>query len=435
MIGRRFMKAVKAIAVIFVTFSFIKIINNSDDSSPQLELLESSGDDFMKTLNITVNDSRQLAGVTLDSPVDRKALLESVEYLNHHHKVLNEEEFGKITPDNVESILVIQVHNRPEYLKYLIESLSKARGIQKSLLVFSHDIHHNEINQLIKSINFTRAIQIVYPNNIQLFPNKFPGQDPNDCPDRISKAKAEEMKCNNWEWPDKYGNYRLSKLSQIKHHWWWKMNYVFDGIVKKYNLDEKYVMLLEEDHYVAPDVLYVLEKMIEHKEQDCEKCEVLCLGFYLKNYNRYNSDIDKLSVQKWFSSKHNMGMAINLRTWTKVRECSQFFCTYDDYNWDWSMLQVSLKCLKEPFYTIVAKSPRVIHVGDCGVHTHKCNIRSSLDNALDLFKRDIFFPQTLSRSEVLKRSLKPSKPNGGWGDKRDHELCINNTYPYNLISA
>jgi hypothetical protein len=25
--------------------------------------------------------------------------------------------------------------------------------------------------------------------------------------------------------------------------------------------------------------------------------------------------------------------------------------------------------------------------------------------------------------------LKPSKPNGGWGDPRDRELCLMNTYP------
>lgn len=43
------------------------------------------------------------------------------------------------------------------------------------------------------------------------------------------------------------------------------MNFVFDGIVKRYNLQSKYVMMLEEDHYLAPDALYILDLMIKDK--------------------------------------------------------------------------------------------------------------------------------------------------------------------------
>jgi hypothetical protein len=32
-------------------------------------------------------------------------------------------------------------------------------------------------------------------------------------------------------------------------------------------------------------------------------------------------------------------------------------------------------------------------------------------------------------ADVGKRMLKPSKPNGGWGDPRDHQLCLLNTHP------
>jgi hypothetical protein len=45
------------------------------------------------------------------------------------------------------------------------------------------------------------------------------------------------------------------------------MNYIFDGIIKRYGLDEKYVLLLEEDHYLAPDALYILDLMIKDKEK------------------------------------------------------------------------------------------------------------------------------------------------------------------------
>lgn len=43
------------------------------------------------------------------------------------------------------------------------------------------------------------------------------------------------------------------------------MNYVFDGIMSRYNLSS-YVILLEEDHYVSPDFLHVFNLMIANKK-------------------------------------------------------------------------------------------------------------------------------------------------------------------------
>ncbi|VDK68176.1 unnamed protein product [Cylicostephanus goldi] len=74
------------------------------------------------------------------------------------------------------------------------------------------------------------------------------------------------MRCQNYKHPDKYGNYRVAKLTQIKHHWWWKMNFVFDGIFDRYALTEPWVLLLEEDHFVAPDALHVLGMIIQNRK-------------------------------------------------------------------------------------------------------------------------------------------------------------------------
>lgn len=42
--------------------------------------------------------------------------------------------------------------------------------------------------------------------------------------------RAIKRKCNNAYYPDRYGNYRTAKITQIKHHWWWKANRVFDKL-------------------------------------------------------------------------------------------------------------------------------------------------------------------------------------------------------------
>ncbi|CAD6191991.1 unnamed protein product [Caenorhabditis auriculariae] len=364
-----------------------------------------------------------------DSVISGKDVVKSVTFLNDNFNILNIDKFGPV--ENVRYLLVIQVHNRPIYLKYLIESLRQTKDIEKTLLVFSHDVNVEQINEMVRNITFARVYQIFYPFNLQLFAKVFPGNNPLDCPEKIGKDSAKTSKCRNWEWPDKYGNYRNGKLTQIKHHWWWKMNYVFDGIVKRFNLKNSWVLLLEEDHFVTPDALHVLDIIVGNKKKYCDRCEIISLGFYLKSTNKFGNDIAKLGVHPWYSSKHNMGMALQQETWLKIKNCSNMFCDWDDYNWDWSLMQVSAKCLPQRFRVIFAKSPRVIHIGDCGVHTHRCDAHNAYEATTKLLEshRGALFPASLAVTDISRRSLKPSKENGGWGDIRDRELCLLNTSP------
>ncbi|VDM69692.1 unnamed protein product [Strongylus vulgaris] len=101
------------------------------------------------------------------------------------------------------------------------------------------------------------------------------------------------------------------------------MNYVFDGIYDRYALTDPWVLLLEEDHYLAPDALHVLAMIIENRKTYCEKCEIISLGFYLKSFTNYGNHIAKLGAHPWYSSKHNMGMAFRRETWMKVKNCSE----------------------------------------------------------------------------------------------------------------
>lgn len=39
-----------------------------------------------------------------------------------------------------------------------------------------------------------------------------------------------KMNCINAKNPDQNGVYRNSNTTQPKHHWWWKMNMVFDQL-------------------------------------------------------------------------------------------------------------------------------------------------------------------------------------------------------------
>ncbi|KAE9554829.1 hypothetical protein FO519_001944 [Halicephalobus sp. NKZ332] len=371
----------------------------------------------------------QLLDETFNRTIIPEEVVKSINFLNEHHEVLNAEVYGG--PQTASIVLVIQVHNRAEYLKILIESLQQVKGIEKALIIFSHDIYYPPVNELILNIKFCQVIQIFYPYPIQIFHNRFPGTDPNDCEEKIQRKEAKLINCNNWNSPDTYGHYRSAPLTQIKHHFWWKMNYVFDGILDKYHINTN-IILLEEDHMVAPDIFHVLEKLIEVRNQSCNECNMLVLGLFTRNYNNYQRDIFKVGRQTWYG-KHNTGMVLNRELWNSFKSCTKMFCEFDDYNWDWSMIQISYKCLPKKMMAIYAKSPRVLHIGDCGVHTHKCKSQNTANKIKSLFEKikSDFFPSKMQLTETLTRVPKVSKPNGGWGDKRDHQLCLLNTSPVN----
>ena len=84
-------------------------------------------------------------------------------------------------------------------------------------------------------------------------------------------------------------------------------------------------------------------------------------------------------VTDWISGKHNMGMVLTKKDWLKILNCSNTFCKvlrkhekksklhelqYDDYNWDWSLQQVSNKCLSRKLQVMMMKGPRVFHIGE-----------------------------------------------------------------------
>ncbi|KAG4067969.1 hypothetical protein HA402_010655 [Bradysia odoriphaga] len=359
---------------------------------------------------------------------------------NELQSILNEDIFGPLENDSV--LIVVQVHTRINYLRHLIVSLAQARDISRSLIIFSHDYYDEDINDLIQSIDFCKVMQIFYPHSIQTHPHEFPGVEPDDCPRDIKRDQAIIRKCTNANYPDLYGHYREASFTQTKHHWWWKANRVFDQIAATQHHTGA-VLFLEEDHYVSEDFIYLLELMQRKANEMCGKCNILSLGTYLKtlNYYTYNNN-HKVEITPWVSSKHNMGFSFNRSTWREIVQCAKYFCTYDDYNWDWSLQHASQNCLKHKLHAMVVKGPRVFHIGECGVHHRKRNCESNqviskVQQVLKIATRSgQLFPKslTLTVASILKKT-KSRKGNGGWGDRRDHTLCLNMTISTGLIKS
>lgn len=76
-----------------------------------------------------------------------------IERRNEEQYIHNLERFGlSLGPESV--VIVVQVHDRSNYLRILLDSLRKVKGIEKTLLIFSHDVFSAELNSIIESIDF-----------------------------------------------------------------------------------------------------------------------------------------------------------------------------------------------------------------------------------------------------------------------------------------
>ena len=326
-------------------------------------------------------------------------------------------------------VLVIQVHDRLEYLNQLLESLGNNQLIEEALLITSHDFYSREIHQLVTSVNFTRLIPIYYPYSQQLYPHSYPGADPNDCPKSISKQEVAKIECNNAASPDQYGNFREAAFTTIKHHWFWKIITVFDKLqcLRSYTGQ---VLFLEEDHYTTPDFIFSAIKLADLKEESCPECDFINLGVYLPKYSEDQFARNANSFE-WVAGEHNMGFGMERNTWNRIKSCGEYFCNFDDYNWDWSLEAVGMFCLNQNFVVLSLSVPRIFHLGKCGIHqkVESCDPKQLAEEARKSFlSRDVMFPSKIELLGPIKPAQKARMPNirgfGGWGDSRDRNLCF-----------
>lgn len=359
------------------------------------------------------------------------SVLGNPEQLNMKQVVTNQELFGVLpSPDQPDiftspgAVFLVQVHNRLENLRALIESLSRVRGIQDALLIFSTDFISVEFVSLIYGISFSRVMYIYFPHSNQIFSNLFPGTDPHDCSANTSVLQAKYVGCLNANWHDRFKHYRDSRFTQVKHHWLWKLTFMFERLqaVKHY---DGYVILLEEDHYVVEDILHV-KKLVENIWIPNEAKGMIAFGSYSASQDY---EYPRVTLVSWISSQDNMGMGISRALWNRIKPCLTLFCTYDDYNWDWTLQHIGADCMSPRLEAMrFARQPRVYHLGQCdGLHHTKsnCSVRilaQKITQTLQGPSAAHLFPSKLEVTQQRKPQLR-GRPNGGWGDPRDRALC------------
>ncbi|XP_058219876.1 alpha-1,6-mannosyl-glycoprotein 2-beta-N-acetylglucosaminyltransferase-like [Rhododendron vialii] len=325
--------------------------------------------------------------------------------------------FPKLAMNHV--TIVLYVHNRPEYLQVVIESLSRVNGIGETLLIVSHDGNFEEMNKIVEGIRFCQVKQIFAPYSPHIFNSSFPGVSPADCKDKDDPIK-QHCKGN----PDQYGNHRSPKIVSLKHHWWWMMNTVWDGL-KETNQHLGHILFIEEDHYIFPNAYSNIQMLIDLKPIKCPNCYAANLA---------PCDV-KSRGEGWESliaeRMGNVGYAFNRTVWRKIHRKAREFCFFDDYNWDITMWATVYPSFGGPVYSLRGPRTSAVHFGKCGLHQGKGEKGSCIDNgAVNIKVEDIDKAGNINPNwgvNVLEHQAGYKagfRGWGGWGDMRDRELCL-----------
>ena len=111
---------------------------------------------FRTTALTAISELESFTLKTVETPLDVKRYRTFVDEHNSRQEVENTEAFTA-TLSEKSLIIVVQVHSRPDYFEYLIKSLRAAKGISDALLVISHDLFSEDMNRLVKTIDFCKV--------------------------------------------------------------------------------------------------------------------------------------------------------------------------------------------------------------------------------------------------------------------------------------
>ena len=150
---------------------------------------------------------------TTANPLSNDNLSEIREQIQKRNEEIAHGEYSKEKGRHFEHIFVIQVHSRHDFLDYLLKTIEQIEKVKNGnfLLVLSHDIWNEKMNDLTDKVSFMPTVNIYFPKSTLFYKDEFPATDINDCPVKVGREGAIEMNCRNSLWSDTFGNYRSEK--------------------------------------------------------------------------------------------------------------------------------------------------------------------------------------------------------------------------------
>lgn len=328
-----------------------------------------------------------------------------IETLNRRGAILNDRTLPPVEQGYVP--LLVLVHRRHTYVRGMIDSLRKIVNIEKTLVIFSCDGFFPEVLQAILEVTFVRVKIIYYPVPISMLGPAYPGFDG-------TSYKTRDV-----------------KVISLKNHWWWAHNYVWGDETWQRPREDPFQALayIEEDHALTPDFYETMQGLLAMQSQMCQICTFINMGIHMHSHSTAN--LDSL-MQVRAKPIDNIGIVTRREVWLKALGSAQTFCTFDDYNWDWSW-KALIKAGNLGHMALVPSLTRIEHFGHhCGLHTDKkqegdCPVGKTLEWIRPVEQA----LASLRRTNWKRVSTKLSKPIaqpqggfGGWSDPRDHQFCM-----------
>jgi N-acetylglucosaminyltransferase II (MGAT2)/Alpha mannosidase middle domain/Glycosyl hydrolases family 38 C-terminal domain/Glycosyl hydrolases family 38 N-terminal domain len=298
---------------------------------------------------------------------------------------------------------VFMVYKRVDYLKEVIETLRKSDfDAARIPLIISLDGHVPEMIEYVHSLkNEFKVTQLIHEFACHDHPTTFPGDDP---------ALNEGYK------GDTYNNKRSWQITCCKHHFTWMLKTVF-------TLDMKAdaFLFMEEDYTVAnniyENILTSLDLLVNGRDKDD------LFGITLDPTDGASKPDKTLRADGWYVRTFVSGpMVLTRAMWDKIQSHATEFCSYDDYNWDWSFVNLmNLKLI--PHYALTPTKMLVKHIGVEGMHGKSINsaklLRMQRSSLPVDFRGIYYFPL-----DVPSTPFRRPKPFGGWGHPMDQSHCI-----------
>ncbi|KAJ2952310.1 hypothetical protein O0L34_g4594 [Tuta absoluta] len=362
---------------------------------------------------------------------------------NTNETILNKSSFDcSVQWDKV--ILVVMVKELTQAFKFLLASLSQVREIESVFLIFSHSFYDENLNELIRGVNFCRVQQIFYPYSLQVNPKTFPGFEPNDCPYDMSITAALKKNCTGANTPDAQGYYRHPEKTETKHHWWWTANKVFEDL-KFSKTDDAFVVFLESNLYLLEDFLHSV-KYMSGAMRSITKSDFISLSSPTpENFQSLEKSEQSchLEVQFYNPVHHSSVLGFDLMTWNQIVGNYDLFCDVDEYSWSKSIYHISKRIVSREKYRFKVLSsvlPRAYTLGnEVGILERVTRIEV-FAKAFEVVKMqdkisDFLFPWEYAFYYEIDREKKREEVEdfkedilgGGWSDPRDKKLCFNMT--------
>lgn len=334
-------------------------------------------------------------------------------------------EEGREIPNQKYSVLntsvpfVYMVHKRDKHFKEAMRSLLASDFPREKVpIVISHDGRVKDMIDFVKSMKaHFLVIEWFHPFSCYDRPTSFPGDD---------------ASLNVGYEGDSYGNPRSPWATCAKHHFTWMLNEVYRN--EKLRSFDSFVFL-EEDYIVSGSVYSAIISGMNVREKLEEESG---MNFFAVAMDPSRGDtVDEpiwYSNQSWYSTTFSSGpMVLSRNDFGVLAEHKIEYCTFDDYNWDWSIVHLQ-RIHKIPYLVLMPSRKIVRHIGvDKGMHVGNIGNDTVGEESGSFFPfpfRDDFESFSGQKfigkiDEPLEELENPAPGYGGFNHPRDHEHCIN----------